>query len=146
MSNFLRFLFTDGEPPTLAEIDQGLSAINSAYSLDADLSEPTFGDLYYEDKLLAELEINTPGDDVFEDDVADMVEELQKHDDPNREIPLQALAKATGMVAIHLKRAGYENYELVQPLLGWLFDHRNGLLQIDLDGFYDHEKRIVSLL
>lgn len=146
MSNFLRYIMTDGEPPALAEIDQGLSEINRAYSIDADRVEPTFGDLYFEDRLLAEIELNVPDDDVFEDDVDDIIEELQKQDDPGREIPLQVMEKATGMVVINLKREGYDNYALVRPMLDWLFDHRKGLLQVDLDGFYDRDQRIIALL
>lgn len=146
VSNFLRYILTDGAPPTLAEIDQGLSMINRAYAIDADLVEPSFGDLYFEDRLLAEIELNIPDDDVFEDDVADIIEELQKQDDPNREIPLRVMGDATGMVAINLKRDGYDNFGLVRPLLDWLFDHRKGLLQIDLDGFYDRDQRIIALL
>ncbi len=83
---------------------------------------------------------------MFDDDVADFVEELEKQDDPNKALPLQVLASATGMVVINLKRDGYDNYERVKPMLNWLFEHRAGLLQIDLDGFYDREKRIVALL
>jgi hypothetical protein len=146
MSYFMRFMLTDGAPPTLEDVATALKAVDSAYSLVQDIADSMSGDLYHGDDLYAEIEINLRGDPLCDEDIEDFVEEMNKHDDPNREIALDVLQRATGMVVLHVLRAGHENHLALNQLWDWLFATRAGLLQVDEEGFFDHNQRIVSLL
>jgi hypothetical protein len=146
MSYFMRFMLTDGAPPTLAEIEAVLTAEDAAFSILRDSAADDSGDLFHADELLAEIELNRRGDPLCDEDLEEFAEELQKQDDPNREIVLDALDRAEGMVVLHVLRAGHENPTLLNQLWEWLFSTRQGLLQVDEEGFFDREKRIVSLL
>jgi hypothetical protein len=146
MSYFMRFMLTDGKPPTLVELASALKAADGAFSLVQDSADSEAGDLYCGDELYAEIEINQRGDPLCDEDIEDFVEELTKHDDPKRLIALDVLERATGMVVLHMLRAGHENPMVLNALWDWLFAAHAGLLQVDEEGFFDHDQRIVSLL
>lgn len=146
MSYYMRFILTDGTPPSLDAISDALSKIDSAFTMVQTSGEDEAGDLYYEDELCAEIEINQRGDPLCDEDIEDFVEELHKHDDPKREIVLEYLDRATGMVVAHVLRAGHEDPSILNKLWEWLFSTRKGVLQVDEEGFFDRDQRIVSLL
>jgi hypothetical protein len=146
MSYFMRFMLTDGAPPSLQTIAEALKSVDQAFDIVQDSVDSNAGDLYYGDDLYAEIEINQRGDPLCDEDIEDFIEELNKHDDPKRMIALDVLNRATGMVVVHVLRAGHENPALLDALWNWLFTTREGLLQIDEEGFFDQEQRIVSLL
>jgi hypothetical protein len=146
MSYFMRFIVTDGAPPSLEAITEALSKVDAAFSIVQDSADDTSGDLYYDDDLFAELEINARGDPLCDEDIEDFVDELHKNDDPKRQIALTVLEQATGMVVAHILREGHENPAVLNHLWDWLFATRAGLLQVDEEGFFDHEGRVVSML
>jgi hypothetical protein len=146
MSYYMRYILTDGAPPSLAMIEAALRERDSEFSLVVDVLEDTTADLYHGDELYGELEINQRGDPLCDEDLEDFEEELHKQDDPNREIVLDALAKATGMVVLHVLRDGHENPARLNLLWDWLFEIRAGLLQVDEEGFFNAQGRIVALL
>lgn len=146
MSYFMRFVLTDGVPPSINSIAEALNAVDAAFSIAQTTADTASGDLYHGDDLFAEIEINERGDPLCDEDIEDFVEELNKHDDPKRVIALNALERATGMVVLHVLRAGHENPTVLNHLWEWLFATRTGLLQVDEEGFFDHEQRIVALL
>ena len=146
MSYFMRFILTDGTPPTLEIIAEALRAVDTSFTVTQFSDDSESGDLYYGDDLYAEIEINLRGDPLCDEDIEDFVEELNKHDDPKSEIALNVLQRATGMVVLHVLRAGHENHLALNQLWDWLFATRAGLLQVDEEGFFDHDQQIVSLL
>lgn len=146
MSYFMRFVLTDAAPPSLAEIEAALQAIDPDFLIVQDSSDEESADLMYGDDLFGEIEVNLRGDPLCDEDLEDLADELHKQDDPNREVALQALEQATGLIVVHILRAGHDNFSTLNLLWEWLFTTRQGLLQVDEEGFFDREKRIVSLL
>lgn len=146
MSYYMRYFMTDGAPPSLASIETALKHQDSAFAVVVDGTDDTAGDLYHRDDLYAEIEINQRGDPLCDEDIEDFEEELNKQDDPNRSIALDVLKQATGMVVLHVLRAGHEDPARLNVLWDWLFQTRAGLLQIDEEGFFNVEGRVVSLL
>ena len=146
MSYYMRYILTDGAPPSLADIQAALKAYETEFSLAVDATDEASGDFYHGDDLYGEIEINQRGDPLCDEDIEDFEEELAKQDDPNRQRVLDVLAKATGMVVLHVLRDGHENPERLNLLWDWLFQTRAGLLQVDEEGFFNREGRVVSML
>lgn len=146
MSYYMRYILTGGEPPSLAMIESALKQQDSAFSITVDATDEMAGDLYYGDDLYGEIDINRRGDPLCDEDIEDFEEELRKQDDPNRTTVLDVLANATGMVALHVLRAGHDNPARLNLLWDWLFQTRAGLLQVDEEGFFNAQGRVVSLL
>jgi hypothetical protein len=146
MSYYMRYILTDGAPPSLAAIEAALREREAGFSVLRDTTDETVGDLYHGDDLYGELEINQRGEPLCDEDIEDFEDELNKQDDPNREIVLEALKQATGMVVLHVLRAGHDNPARLNLLWDWLFQTRAGLLQVDEEGFFSAQGRIVALL
>jgi hypothetical protein len=146
MSYFMRFILLESAPPTLREIQTVLQFADSSVQIVEDNAEPNIGDLYFGEAVYAELEINVPGDPICDDDLADFEEELSKQDDPNAQRVLDALHDVTGLVAIRVLEAGDDDYPRINWLVDWLFANYRGMLQVDDEGFFDANGRIVSLL
>jgi hypothetical protein len=146
MSYHMRFILTDGAPPSLEALEATFKAADPSFFIERDAADVSCGDLYHGDEVYAEIEINLRGDPVCDEDIEEFQEELEKHDDPNRLLVLDVLARATGMVVLRILLAGHENQQHLNVLWDWLFESRSGLLQVDSEGFFDREKRVVSLL
>jgi hypothetical protein len=146
MSYFMRFIVTEQSPPSLDDIQAVLQAFDSAYFVVMDDADPTIGDLYYGDEVYAELEINLPGDPLCDEDIADLAEEVLKQDDPNRDVVLEMLDQAIGILVIHVLRAAHEDYARLAVLIEWLFDMFAGMLQVDEEGFFNSEGKVITLL
>ncbi len=142
----MRFVFGDGPAPALDVIGGVLRAQDPACEVLIDALEPVYADLLFDGELYAELEINAPGDDLFDEDVEELALELGKQDDPNAAIPLALLRRAQGMLVLHVLRAGHEDFARLEPLFDWLYSTRDGLLQVDQEGFFNQNGRVVALL
>lgn len=144
MSYFMRYLATE-RLPTMAEVNTVLAATDAAYLLVADAEDETIADLYYGDGLLGELSINprSDDDDLAEEDLDDLLDELAKQDNPASITARAAIEGCIGMVAVHVLRAGHEEAHLLEPLWRYLFEQGDGLLQIDDDGIYDADNKLV---
>jgi hypothetical protein len=146
MSYYMRYFLTDGAPPSLLAIEAALQQQSAEFSIMVDATDDAVGDLYYGDDLYGEIEINQRGDPLCDEDIEDFEDELRKQDDPNRSTALEVLKKASGMVVVHVLRAGHDNPAHLNLLWDWLFQTRAGLLQVDEEGFFDAHGRVVSLL
>jgi hypothetical protein len=147
MSYFMRFFVADGPPPTLDDISAALQALDDKALLARDASEPNHGDLYYEDALYAEVELNDPGDDLFAEDRDELLDELGKQDAPGVDEAAAALRAATGAMVLRVYEPGHDDPARLNALIDWLFATRTGVLQVDEEGFFDRAgRRIVALL
>ena len=143
----MRYFLADGPPPALAELQAALSAAESSGLLTTDPSEPERGDLYFSDVLYAEIEVNTPGDEIFDEDRDELLDELGKQDDPKAREAAQALANATGAVVFRVYEPGHDDWPRLSVLVNWLLDTRDGVLQVDEEGIFDRSgRKIVALL
>ena len=141
----MRFFLSDGPPPALAELAAVVAADGGLIAGDA--SEPGRGDLYFDGALYAEVEVNAPGDEIFDEDRADLLDELAKQDDPAAAEAAAALRTAAGAVVFRVYEPGHDDWPRMNILVNSLFARRAGVLQVDEEGFFDRDgRKIVALL
>ncbi len=154
MGDFIRYLFTSPIPDlSLASIEVGLKAVDAAFSIFPDPATGNSGDLLYAGEIYGELEFNRNGDQVFDEDIADLRDQIVAigmgsiddldSDDEGFAVVEQALLSAAGMIALRLFEAGHEHYQRIDLFWDWLFEHYPGVLQIDEEGFYDQTEQIL---
>jgi len=136
----MRFVSADSQAITLPMLEAALQAADTAYTLEADRdAERDSADLLYRSQIHAELEINRPGDGLFEEEIAELAEPLEGRDQAAAERVASTLARAKAIVAVRVlfgARDPDETLRRLDPLWQWLFAHRTGLLQADGEGYH----------
>ena len=141
MGYYMRFVVTDDRKITLPEIADALRGIDVSYSLSIDdgAARPS-ADLIFGGDLYAELEINTSGDGLFEDELAEFKEFAEDAGAGDKTRVLNVLESAKSILAVRVlfgERDVEVTMENLDPLWEWLFANRDGLLQADGEGYYD---------
>jgi hypothetical protein len=146
MGYLMRFLSTDEREITLPMIEAALKQVDDAYSIaNAEVSD--LGDLMYGTTQLAVIEINRPGEDIFEDDVAEFQDLVGGGAGTAETRVREVLANVKAMVVVEAFWQGEESEATLaklDPLWDWLFAHYNGLSQADNEGFYDQSGLILE--
>lgn len=137
MGDFIRFLVTSDCTVDLSMLEAIFKALDDRFSLHVEVAEPNIGELLYQSEGMGEIEINRPGDVVFDEDTEELIDRLDELEFAQKAIITQKIHAAKLMVAMQLTEAGHEAYDRIDPLWDSLFDHCEGLLQIDEEGFYD---------
>lgn len=158
MPTFIRYLYTHRTPAgtpsiaplTLASIGRALADADPDFRIVRDLPEDDpdeTGQLLHGDDDFGVISVNLRGDPLCDDDLDEFREGLRAQDDPRRVEVLDVIARAAGMVALRLSNEGFAGSDWLDPLWLWLFAAREGVLQIDDEGFFDADSElIVSLL
>ncbi len=146
MGYYMRFISADERPLSLAIIGQALNAIDSRYVMrPTDLDELV--EVVYDSKLYGQIEINTPGDELFEDDISAFMEMLGTATTQEECLVTTTLAAATQIIAVEMFWEGTNSeatFALFDPLWDWLFANRRGILQADSEGFYSTDGLLVE--
>jgi hypothetical protein len=141
MGYYMRFFDTSEKPLTIGEIEGALRDVDPAYRLEApESAKIPQADLYLRDGLYAEIEINEPGDELFENEIAEMLEFLEDAEGKARKRVEKVLKGARRIVSVRVLGQDRETDETlagIDPLWKWLFSTRAGLLQADGEGYYD---------
>jgi hypothetical protein len=146
MSYLMRFILTDGDPPSLNELEVVICLRHPEAVIVRETADGDSGDLLVGDVPYAVIERSLRHDPLCQEDLDELREELLKQDDENRAVALDVIDRATGMIVVQVLRAGHEDPEPLAALWDWLFAKRQGLLQVDLEGFFDRDQRVVALL
>ncbi len=146
MSYYMRYIITDAAPLDLPAVDALLKAVDPAFAVRIDPMLPEAGDLVRGDTVYGIIEINRPGDEIFEEDLDELKEAVSVHDDPRKDGVLATLDAAQQMIALEVLEAGDENLVSLEPFWEALFAHHAGLLQVDEEGFFDRDGRVLSLI
>jgi hypothetical protein len=146
MSYYMRFIITDAVPLDLSAVDALLKSVDPAFTVRIDPMLPEAGDLLYRDTAYAIIEINRPGDEIFDEDIDELKEAVDFHDDPRKADVLAMLNAAQQMIALEIMEAGDENLVALEPFWDALFARYKGLLQVDEEGFFDRDGRVLSLI
>jgi hypothetical protein len=96
---------------------------------------------------LAIIEINRPGDDIFEDDLAEFMDMVGKGDLPGEVRVRETLTATRALVVIEAFWEGEDaesTLSKIDPLWDWLFANHTGLSQADAEGFYDASGLILE--
>jgi len=141
MGYYLRFIVTDPPPLSVAHLDAALRSVDPAYTIDG-------YDLRHGDGLYGEIEVNPRGTGLCDEELGELADFIEDAGEGDRARVLAVLKQATAIVAVRVLWQGREAAETLtrlDPLWGWLFDHRAGLLQADGEGYYDEDGRVLDV-
>jgi len=148
MGYYMRFFDTSEKPLTIGEIEAALRETNPAYRLEVPVgAKIPQADLYLRDGLYAEIEINEPGDGLFKDEIAEMLEFLKDAEGKARKRVEKVLKGARRIVSVRVLGQDRETERTlagIDPLWKWLFSTRAGLLQADGEGYYDADDLVLE--
>jgi hypothetical protein len=148
MGYYMRFFDTSEKPLSIGEIESALRQVDPAYRLEApESAKIPQADLYLGDGLYAEIEINEPGDGLFEDEIAEMLQFLEDAEGKARKRVEKVLKGARRIVSVRVlwqDRESGDTLAGIDPLWKWLFSTRAGLLQADGEGYYDADDLILE--
>ena len=145
MGHYLRYITTDSRPITLATLTHALQQMDAAYTVYLSDIDVNSGDLYHMEWLLGVLEINSQGEEIFEEDIADLKELVEFS---NNVSVLETLNQAKAIIAVEAIWQGNNSEATLRKLdalWDWLFANYDGLLQVDNEGFYDQDNLIFEL-
>lgn len=133
VGQYMRY-FADGALP-LDAIKKGLGTEDPSFKIDG-------GEVSKAGQILAEIEINRPGSDLFDDEIAGTVSKLQ-HAGGNAQQVIQRVQAVQAVLAVQLLEPSA--MEQLGPLWNVVTRLANGLWQIDGQGFYDQGQLVVPL-
>jgi hypothetical protein len=149
MGYYIRFLQTDKAKTSLSELERALKKMDSAYSIDIH-PDGWYADFVHGSTRYGEIEINTPGQELFAGEMAELKDELQSLKAASRDVWKQwpskwnrvekVLHATNAMICVRVLWGGHgmETALLkLDPLWDWLLNHRQGLLLYDAEGYYD---------
>lgn len=142
MGDFIRYIFTAPHDLTIDKLNTAFKAINPAFMILPDTADPTSGDLMYNSLFYGEIALNEPNDDNVKEDL-DELREILPEDDPDAAAIRTRLETIHGMFLLKLSENGHADYDRIDPIWDWLFNHHEGMLQIDEEGFYDQSGLIA---
>ena len=147
MGYYMRYITTSGADISLTILETALKGVDAGYAIVPDDIEPLIGTLKLGEYVCGEIEINTPDDDIFDEDIDDLCELIADSEQASELQIREILDKAKAIVAMNAIWEGGDSsitLDKLEPLWDWLFEHFPGVLQADHEGFYDHETLIFE--
>jgi hypothetical protein len=148
MGYYMRFISTDEQAVTLSQLDSALKQSSDLYSIDRDESDDLERLIAHDQKEYAQIEINVPGDGLFEEEVDELIDFVSDVTGPGKAEVSHALKSACAIVAVQVlfqARSTEETLSKLDPLWAWLLDNRKGLMQTDGEGYYDKSGLILKV-
>jgi hypothetical protein len=142
MGYYMRFIATDQTETKLSTLEQALKELDAGYSIAAS------GELKHGDDLYGVVEINLPGDGLFDGEIGELKEFVEEVRGRRRGDVLKTLDEARAIIAVQVlweDRQPEATLQRLDPLWQWVISHRKGLLQADGEGYYDHSGLILKV-
>ncbi|MBL0220118.1 MAG: hypothetical protein IPQ07_40400 [Myxococcales bacterium] len=139
MSYYVRY-FAD-QPVLLKAIGTNLAGVDPQFKIDG-------GELMRGPELLGELEISASGSDLFAEDLASKIGELERVGTPAARQVIARLRGTKAIVTLRVldgERDPAVTWDLISPLWTVLPALSAGLTQSDGQGFYDGSQLVVAL-
>ena len=133
------------QPVGMAELGDALRAAGPGYEVQADGEAAT---IVHAGTAIAQLEINTPGDGLFDEEREELPGFATEAHGPGKARVLSALRDARAIVAAQVLFGTGETESTLarlDPLWKWLFRNRRGLLQADAEGYYDERGLVLKV-
>jgi hypothetical protein len=150
MAFYMRFLLADGESLTLSAVEQALKEADPAYAI-TDVRHDPFEDgvLAYGGDPYGQIEIN-PIDPSEDEEIEELKEEIEhsKAPKPQRQAVLITLQQVRAMLVLRVlwqDRTTEATLQKIDPLWKWLFATRDGILQVDSEGYYDRSGLVLAV-
>ena len=149
MGYYMRFVVADDKNISLSVINSGLKEKDAAYSVVFDDDADDAGDFTHNGDIYGALEINRPGDGLFDEEIDELKEFLEDAEGERKPEVLQVLNDAKVIVALQVlqqgRTTGEETFERIDPLWEWLFANYKGLMQADAEGYYDAQGLVLEV-
>lgn len=148
MGYYMRFVSTDNRSLLLPELLEVLLADDPDYAFKYD--EPSHrisGILIHSGRAVAELEVNVPGDGLFDEERDELVEAAAAGDGAGKPRILEALRSATWLLAIRVLSGDQDTEDvlaLLDPVWNWLHLNRDGIVNADGEGFYEGRDLVLE--
>lgn len=144
----MRFFDTSDEALSIKGIEVALKREDPAYHLEVfEDSERPLADMYFGGGVYAQIELNQPGDGLFDEEIQEMLEFIIDAEGKGRKQVEQVLKAAKRIIAVQVLSQGRQSEEtlaVIDPLWQWLFHTRKGLLHADGEGYYDENDLILE--
>ncbi|MEQ8673012.1 MAG: hypothetical protein RLP44_30440 [Aggregatilineales bacterium] len=147
MGYYMRYIVTSGAVISLKVIEDALKGVDARYAIVPDDIEPLIGTLKLGEYVCGEIEINTPDDDIFAEEIDDLRELIADSEQASEAKIRETLDTAKVIIAMNAVWEGGDSsvtLDKLEPLWDWLFEHFPGVLQADHEGFYDREDLIFE--
>ena len=144
----MRFISTDDQGVTLAQLESAFRLTSPAYSIERDESDDIEGLILYGQEKYAQVEINVPGDGLFEEEIDELIDFISDANGPRRAEVSDVLNRARTIVAVQVLfqgRSTEETLSKLDPLWTWLLENRNGLMQAGGEGYYDKAGLVLEV-
>ena len=148
MGYYLRYVVAEDQPVSVGELRRAFVEAGAEYRLEASGDGGRAATVLHNGQPVAELEVNVPGDGLFEDERAELLEEAAEGVGRGKRRVLETLRGARGIVAAQVLfgdgevRAALAHLD---PLWAWLAAHRRGVLQVDGEGYYDGGELVLRV-
>jgi DNA polymerase III psi subunit len=148
MGYYMRFISTDEQEITIPLLESVLKSFDLQYSVVNVQEVPReCGNLMYGNEIYGQIEINRPGDNLFEEELEELKESLSESKGRKKKTVLQTLTNAQTILAIQVlwqNRDTEQTLSKIDPLWLWLLSNRKGLLQADGEGYYDSSGLVLK--
>lgn len=141
----MRYVVGDERAVSLDEIGRALAAVDKRYRLQ---HADNTGTLSHGATLIAQVEVNVPGDGLFDEERDELIEFAEDAEGGGKQRVLEMLRGARALVAAQVLFGTGETestLQLLDPLWHWLSEHRRGLLQADGEGYYDGADLVLEV-
>ena len=137
MSHCIRYFITESKMIDLTDLEAGIRQINPGYEIDADI-------LLLDEEEYGQIDINEPGDGLFESELELARRFAEKKAGRDR---LQAtLQDAKRLVVAQAIWSGSdeETIDALRGMFGWLQQNYRGILMDEGGTFYDNAKKPIG--
>jgi hypothetical protein len=148
MSYHIRFIFDDDRNVSLSELESALKDIDESYKLDRDKGDETEAILMFGDEEYGQVFMNLPNDGLFDEEIAELIKFIEDTEGENKQKVLNTLQNSKQLLCIRVLDQGRESEETlikIDPIWKWCFENRKGLMQADLEGYYDASGLILEV-
>ena len=146
MGYYMRYVVTDKKDLSLQTMEDSLKQLDQAYSIVNRQTGRVIGDLVHGGEVFAQIEINRSNDELFNEEVQELVEFAEDSEGKGKREVLKCLKKARLLVAVQVlfqERDTEATLQKIDPLWQWLFSNRDGLMQADGEGYYNGKGDLI---
>ena len=124
---YMRYIVSDDQDVSLTLLESALKQIDSSYQIERDDEPDDEGALMHDNKLYGQIEVNRPGDGLFEGEIEELKGFVGSADSEPKTRVLNVLNQATALVVIRVLDQGRESEATLVKI-----DHcGSGFLQIE---------------
>ncbi len=148
MRYFIRFIIDDDKEITLDAIEAGIKSIDPDFKFAGWDRECELAELFHGNELYGEMELMRLDPDDIDDEIVDLMEDVETAVDGDKDEVIACLKNAKAMLVILVVLNGRvieDTLDTISPVWNWLFDHYQGLLQADGEGYYDSDNLILKV-